>query len=279
MKALFIGGSGYIGRNLMLLMGHEETDYYSRHKLEGKEFEKFNWIEGDVSDHEKLVPLIKNYDTIYYLSNSYSANEDEAMKVNVFGIKAVANEVKRIDKNQRLIYFSSINVHYGKNEYFRTRRTGEDNASLVKNHLIVRLSFVFGGHNDSFINLINQLYSKGVDRLPKEGRASPTHIEDLAETIKKSSGITGAIYANSSSQLTFLDCMNIYGKKMGKPEIKEAGGILSRHAGEKLVEEGKIDKITLDRILEDYFREASSVIRFIKDQKKFEDYVQNLPKA
>ena len=279
MKALFIGGSGYIGRNLMLLMGHEENDYYSRHKIDGEQYAKFNWIEGDVSDHEKLVPLIKNYDVVYYLSNSYSTNEEEAMKVNVFGIKAVATEIKKIDKNQRLIYFSSVNVHYGKDEYFRTRRTGEDNASLVKNHLIVRLSFVFGGENDGLISLIDGLFSKGVDRLPREGRVCPTHIEDVAETIKKSSGITGSIYANSSSQLTFLDCMNIYGKKFGKPEVKEAGGLLSRHAGAKLVEEGKIDKITLDRILEDYFREASSVIRFIKEQKKFEDYVQNLPKA
>ena len=279
MKALFIGGSGYLGRNLMKRMDYEEIDYYSRHKLTNSEYEKFNWIEGDVGDSEKLVPLVKNYDAIYYCSNSYSENEEESFKVNVKGIKDVATEVKRIDKNQRLVYLSTANVHYGTNQYFRTRRTGEDNATLVKNHLIVRLSFVFGGEGDNSLSLMDDLFAKGLEKFPKIGRVSPSHIDDLVFTIKSSENIVGAIYTNSSSMITFLDAINIYGRKMGKREIKEAGGFLNRNFNEKVVEDNIMDKITYDRLTTDYYRETSTLIRFVKEQKKFEDYVQNLPKA
>jgi NADH dehydrogenase len=279
MKALFIGGSGYIGRNLMVRMNHEETSYYSRSKIEGEGYEKFNWIEGDVSEKEKLVPLLKDYEIIYYLSNSYSDDEKEAFKVNVQGIKDVAAEVKRIDKNQRLIYFSSVNVHYGTNEYFRTKRTGEDNAALTKNFLIVRMSFVFGGEGDNFLKLLKSLFDRGIEKFPKGGRLCPTHIDDLAMTISKSDKVIGAIYTNSNSVLSTIDVMNLYAKKFGKNEIKETGGILSRNYGEKLIEERKIDRITFDRLMTDYYRETSSVIRFVKEPKKFEDFLQDLPKA
>ena len=279
MKALFIGGSGYIGKNLMKLMNNEETAYYSRHKIEGKEYDGFNWIQGDVSEKDKLIPLIQSYDVIYYLANTYSTDEKESFAANVQGIKDVATEVKRIDKNQRLIYFSSINVHYGQNEYFRTRRTGEDNAALVKNHLNVRLSFVFGGDGDYLSSTIASLLKKGLDRFEKGGRICPTHIQDLAETIKKSEGIFGSIYTNSTSQLTFVDCINIYAKHFGLPEVKEMSGFLARNTGSKLIEEGKIDKITYDRVMADYYRESSSLIRFVKEEKKYEDHVAQLLKA
>ncbi len=279
MKALFIGGSGYIGKNLMKLMNHEETAYYSRTKIEGAEYDKFEWIQGEVTDKEKLIPLIKSYEVIYYLANTYSTDETESFNINVKGIKDVATEVKRIDKNQRLIYFSSINVHYGQNEYFRSRRTGEDNAALVKNHLNVRLSFVFGGDGDYLSALIDGLLKKGLDRFERGGKTCPTHIEDLAETIKKSEGVVGAIYTNSSSQLTFVDCINLYARATGHEEVKEVGGFFTRNTGSKLIEEGKIDRITYDRAIADYYRESSSVIRFIKDEKKYEDHLAGLPKA
>ena len=96
MKALFIGGSGYIGKNLMKLMNHEETAYYSRTKIEGAEYDKFEWIQGEVTDKEKLIPLIKSYEVIYYLANTYSTDETESFNINVKGIKDVATEVKRI---------------------------------------------------------------------------------------------------------------------------------------------------------------------------------------
>ena len=279
MKALFIGGSGYIGRNLMKGMNHEETSYYSRHKISEKGYDNFKWIEGDVSDKDRLVPLIKDFDIIYYMSNSYSEDKIEAFNANVQGIKDVAYEVKRIDKNQRLIFFSSVNVHYGTNEYFRTRRTGEDNTTLAKNHLNVRMSFVFGGEGDGFLKIIDDMFKRGLDRFPKAGRICPTHMDDLIETLKKCDKTVGAVYTNSSSMITFLDAMNIYGKKMGLPEVKEASGFLSRNFEEKIIEEQKMNKIMYDRLTTDYYRETSSVIRFIKDQKKFEDYVRDLPKA
>ena len=47
----------------------------------------------------------------------------------------------------------------------------------------------------------------------------------------------------------------------------------------EVIEEGKIDRITYDRVMADYYRESSSLIRFVKEEKKYEDHVGELPKA
>ncbi|MGP6220713.1 NAD-dependent epimerase/dehydratase family protein [Caldiplasma sukawensis] len=276
MKALFIGGSGYIGRHLMKKLNYEEKVYYSRTKIKQNGYDDFQWIEGDVSEKDKLKDLIKNYDAIFYLSNSYSDNENEAKIVNVEGIKTVGTEVKRIDKNQRLVFFSSINVHYGTNTYFRTRRTGEDNAALAKNHLIVRLSPVYGGENPPFLNVIKDVLNKNIEKFPEGGYLCPAHIDDVAYTVEKSEKIIGSIYVNSGEKIKFVDCLNMIAKKTGKREIKEGSGFLDRNLSRKILEDRIMDPITLDRMLKDYYRETSSLLRFVKEPKLFSSYVDEL---
>ena len=189
------------------------------------------------------------------------------------GIKNVATAVKKIDKNQRLIYFSSINVHYGQNEYFRTKRTGEDNASLVKNHLIVRMSFAFGGNDDKFLKMIKDILGKGVRSFPDGGPICPVHVEDLSKTIKSASSITGAIEANSRDMINFVDCMNIVAKKENMPLVAAKSGFFSRNLGDKISEGGFLDPLMLHRLTLNYYRETSSVMRFVKEPIKFENYV------
>ena len=115
MKALFIGGSGYLGKELMNRLGYDETAYLSRNKIADNGYSKFDWIEGDITKLEDVQSIVKGYDEILYLAGTDSNNESELFEINVKGIKNVSAAIKKIDKNQRLIYFSSINVHYGQN--------------------------------------------------------------------------------------------------------------------------------------------------------------------
>ena len=273
MKALFIGGSGYLGKELMQRMGYDEVSYLSRNKMDGKNFSKFNWIEGDITKIDNVQDIVKDFDEILYLAGSDSQKDEELFDLNVKGIKNVASAVKKLDKNQRLVYFSSINVHYGQNEYFRTKRTGEDNASLVKNHLIVRMSFAFGGNDDKFVKMIKDLLGKGVRSFPDGGSICPVHVEDLAKTLKLASSITGAIEANSREMINFVDCMNIVAQKENMPSVTAKSGFFSRNLGEKISEGGFLDPLMLHRLTLNYYRETSSVLRFIKEPIKFENYV------
>ncbi|MHB8361737.1 MAG: NAD-dependent epimerase/dehydratase family protein, partial [Thermoplasmataceae archaeon] len=240
MKALFIGGSGYIGKELMQRLSYEEISYLSRKRIEDKEFSKFKWIEGDITKIDDILGILKDFDEIFYLAGTDSSDDSNLFQVNVKGIKEVAAAIKKLDKNQRLIYFSSINVHYGQNEFLRTKRTGEDNASLVKNHLILRLPFVFGGKDDQFVKLIKDLIGKGVRSFPNEGNICPVHIKDLATTVESSSAITGAIELNSTHKINFVQCMNIVAKKENLPSIVPKSGFFSRNLGKKISEEGQI---------------------------------------
>ena len=274
MKALFIGGSGYLGRNLMPRMkNYDEISYLSRTKLDGEKYSRFSWIEGDVAKIDDFTEIVKNFDEILYMAGTDSNDDRELFDVNVKGIKGVATAIKKLDKTQRLIYFSSINVHYGQNEYLRTKRTGEDNAALAKNHLNVRLSFVFGGEDDRFVATIKTLLGKGVNSFPEQGAMCPLHIDDLAKTLSMSSGIVGAIDANSRDRISFVQCMNIVARRERLSTVSPKTGFFSRNLGEKISDAGKVDPIMMDRLTLNYFRETSSVIRFISEEIKFEDYV------
>ena len=273
MKALFIGGSGYLGKELMQRLGYDEVSYLSRNQIKDKNFSRFNWIEGDITKIDNVQDIVKDFDEILYLAGSDSQKDADLFDLNVKGIKNVAAAVKKIDKNQRLVYFSSINVHYGQNEYFRTKRTGEDNASLVKNHLIVRMSFAFGGNEDKFVKMIKDLLGKGVRSFPDGGPICPVHVEDLAKTLKSASSITGAIEANSRDMINFVDCMNIVAKRENMPLVAAKSGFFSRNLGDKISEGGLLDPLMLHRLTLNYYRETSSVMRFVKEPIKFENYV------
>jgi len=60
-KALFIGGSGYIGKELMQRLSYEEISYLSRKKIEDKEFSKFKWIEGDITKMDDIPGILKDF--------------------------------------------------------------------------------------------------------------------------------------------------------------------------------------------------------------------------
>ena len=224
---------------------------------------------------EDVQSIVKGYDEILYLAGTDSNNESELFEVNVKGIKNVSVAIKKIDKNQRLIYFSSINVHYGQNEFLRSKRTGEGNASLIKNHLILRMSFAFGGKDDKFVRMIKEILGKGIRTFPDGGPICPVHVNDIAATIKSSATITGAIDVNSTDMINFVNCTNIVARKEKLPEVTAKSGFLSRNLGEKISESGVLDPIMLHRLTLNYYRETSSVKRFIKEPIKFEVYVNS----
>ncbi len=273
MKLIVIGGSGYIGSNLALHMGAEKVAYYSRHKNPLLESKGIEWIEGSILDPARVADAIKDYDTIVDAAGIYEENDQKFFDVHVNGVKNLVSAINKYDTGQRLIYLSAINVHYGQTDFLRTKRTGEDNAAMVKNHLNVRPSLVFG-NGDSFTEKLFRLASSGITRLPGGGSISPVHVEDLARVIVGAKEIKGAVDVSSRDRMSFADAVNLARKKLGKPELKTVDGKLG-YAGavEKVIETGIFRKYEIERYLTNLYRENTYIDRFVKEPISYSEYI------
>lgn len=125
MKKIFItGGAGYIGTSLIPLLlenGHEITVYDSLMFNNGDKLlpfitnEKFNFIEGDIRDFEKLSKHIKGHDVVIHLAALVGfpicreKGEQESYEVNVLGTK---NVIDAMTDDQYLL-LGSTGSNYG----------------------------------------------------------------------------------------------------------------------------------------------------------------------
>ncbi|MCL5989387.1 MAG: NAD(P)H-binding protein, partial [Candidatus Thermoplasmatota archaeon] len=144
MKVVVIGGSGYIGRNIAKYIQADSVAYYSRSENAELKSAGIQWIEGSITEADKLNGALNGADMIVVSVKTEKEDGSDLFDTFVNGIKNVVGIVKKNDTDQRLVFISSINVHYGASEFFRIRGLVEDNVSLVKNHLNVRPSIVFG---------------------------------------------------------------------------------------------------------------------------------------
>ena len=275
MKVLVIGGSGYVGRNIVKLISADEVKYFSRNESTELKEKGFQWIKGDITDPEQVTAAVKDYDMVIDAAGVESPAE-QAFAVNVNGIKNIAAALNKNDTNQRLVYLSSINVHYGTTDFFRTKRTGEDNAALVKNHLNVRPSVIFG-NGDSFTEKIKKLTSEhSLGKLPSGGSLSPVHIEDVVKVIEASKDLRGAVDISSRDKLSLAGIINLSLELQNKKEKKIIEGKFGwKKAVEKLKSLSVFTPDEVEKYLLDYYRENTYLDRFVKEPKSFRDHLKS----
>lgn len=275
MKVIVIGGSGYIGRNIAQLIEAEKVVYYSRSKSSELDKKGIEWIQGDILDAEKVGESVKDFDMVIDAAGIESESEQKYFDVHVQGAKNIVAALEKYDADQRLVYLSTINTHYGGTDYFRSKGIGEDNAALLKNHLNVRPSVVFG-NGDRFTEKIFQLTDKKLSKLPSGGSLSPVHIEDLVKVIERAKDINGSVDVCSREELTFADAINlVYEKKgVGARNVAESKG--SRNSAiSALKATGVFKDFEVDRYLMNYHRENNYLDRFVKEPLSYRDYVNN----
>ena len=274
MKVLVIGGSGYVGSNVVRLITADKVTYFSRSKHPELAKLGFEWIQGDITDEEKVKSSVKDYDMIVDAAGA-EFPADVAFSVNVNGIKNIANALNKNDTGQRLVYLSAINVHYGTTDFFRTKRTGEDNAALVKNHLNVRPSLIFGNGDPFTEKLIKLVKENNFGKLPSGGSLSPVHIADVVKVIEEAKDIRGSVDICSRDKVSFADLINMGLELTGK---NKKGVITGRFgykgAVQKLKDASVFTPEEVDKYLIDYYRENTYLDRFIKTPIKFGDYLK-----
>ena len=274
MKVLVIGGTGYVGSNVAKLITADKVTYFSRN--ENPELSKMGheWIQGDITDEEKVKNAVKDFDMVVDAAGAESPAET-AFSVNVKGIKYIANALNKYDTGQRLVYFSAINVHYGTTDFFRTKRTGEDNAALVKNHLNVRPSLIFGNGDIFTEKLIRLVNENRFGKLPDGGSLSPVHISDVVKVIEEAKDIRGSVDISSREKVSFAELVNMALEFSGKNKHGiVTGRFCYKGAVQKLKEAGVFTPEEVEKYLIDYYRENTYLDRFVKDPVKYVDYLK-----
>ncbi|OWP57551.1 MAG: hypothetical protein B2I17_00205 [Thermoplasmatales archaeon B_DKE] len=279
MKIIVFGGSGFIGTNFIKLFGAEENAYYSRHR--SKELDDFGakWIEGNILDEAKVMEAVGGYDMVVVAARSNDEKDETHFDVQVNGMKNIVKGIKKIDKEQKLVYFSHINLEKGKTEYFRVKRVAEGNVQLIKNHLIVRPSFVFGT-GDHITSRIVKLAGEGFSKFPQEGNLSPVHIADLINVIKNSLETKGAINVSGRKKLSFLDAINTARSAMGHHPAKPAGRLSRKSSIRKISERGVFSPEEIGMFLLDYYRDNTMLLeRYVKEPASYVPFLENAAKG
>lgn len=274
MKVIVFGGSGYIGRNLISQLGAEEVAYYSRHRSEELEKNGVKWIEGNILDSGKVEEAVKGYDTIFNAVGVWDEAEQKHFDLSVKGVKNIVDAIRKYDKNQRLVYFSAINSHYGMAEYFSAKRVAEDNVATISNHLNVRMSIIYG-RGDRLTRDLIRLSQENVP-VPQGKNLAPVYIDDLITVLKNTWQVQGAITVSSKEKLSLSGMLNVIRKKKGLKPAKTVEGFFSKRAVSALESKGVFTRERIEMLLLDYERENTSLYRFVKEPMTYSKYIDEL---
>ena len=215
MNILVVGGAGYVGGGIVdkLKQTHNVTVYDSL--IYEESYRKdVNFVYGDIRDHDKLLPLLKENDAVIWLAalvgdGACSINPELTFEINSESVKFLANNF-----DKRVIFLSTCSVYGAQeglldesstinplSEYASSKVQAEEYLS-DSNAIIFRLGTLFG-ISDEFSRIrldlvVNILVTKALT----EGKLTVfggeqwrplLHVVDVANAIAQTieSDITG----------------------------------------------------------------------------------------
>ena len=184
--ALVIGGTGFIGSHLIRALQSigVKVRVFARLPFRSYSAELTNgltpadWFTGDICDTQVLAPACEGVDVVFHLSgiaDISSVSSAEIERVNVDGVRAVA-EVCARNRTQRLVYFSSaLAAEPTLSVYARSKRQAENilldtsDLRLAGVHLtILRPTHVYGrGMHSNVAAMIAFIKKRHLPPLPK----------------------------------------------------------------------------------------------------------------
>ncbi len=275
MKLIVLGGSGFVGSNILRQLDAEEKAYFARHESPELDSEGIKFIKGDVRNYEDVKNAIADYDLIFHTIDVLVEKDETHEDLSLNGVKNIVKAMEELRGNKKLVYFSAINADKGKTDYFRYKRIAEDNANLLKNSLIIRPSTMFGP-GDKFTKMLVDVAKQKVPALPKSGNMAPVHIDDVITTLKNSLERSGTIDICTREMLTFGGMFNIVRAKLGMPPVKEVTPMIFRPIVGVLEKKGLLTRDQLYMLQLDYYKENTSLYRYVKEPINYQDYINSV---
>ena len=183
----------------------------------------------DITDKEQVDKIIKAYkpDVIFHCAAWTAVDKAEELsdlceQVNVVGTKNIVDAA--IEVGAKLIYMSTDYVFDGeksldelykeddtpnpKSVYGKTKYEGEEEVRRNPNHIITRISWVFGVNGNNFIKTMLKLAKKYPElTVVNDQIGSPTYTVDLAKllVIMAHSDKTGTFHVNNQGYCSWAE--------------------------------------------------------------------------
>ncbi len=196
MKLAVTGGTGFVGQALLdlaLAEGHEIACLARRKQ---KPREGVEWVAGDLASPDALRTMMQGADAVIHIAGVVNARDRDSFEQgNVVGTLNVIEAAKQAGL-ARLVCVSSLSAREPRlSDYGASKERAE---KLVKasglDWTIVRPPAIYGPRDTEMLELF-KLSRLGFVPMPKEGRASVIHVEDLARLllalVPGGDGVTG----------------------------------------------------------------------------------------
>jgi nucleoside-diphosphate-sugar epimerase len=178
------GGTGFVGRAFIerALQAGQSLRALARSPQEPRP--GTTWVQGDLSNREALAQLVQGVDAVVHIAGVVNAPDVKGFEVgNVTGTLNMV-EVAAAEGVQRFVHVSSLSAREpGLSAYGTSKARGEKvvKASLL-DWTVVRPPAIYGPHDKEMFELFRAA-RWGVVPVPKDGRASVIHVDDLAQLL------------------------------------------------------------------------------------------------
>ena len=253
-RIAFTGGTGFVGQSFIDLAAGQDLRGLARRPPADSRVE---WVKGDLADRAALARLCEGADGVVHIAGVVNAPDvAEFTRANVDGTQAVI-DAARAAGVRRFVFVSSLSARepdlsaYGASKALaeaRVRASGLD-------YTIVRPPAIYGPRDREMFELFRAA-RLGVVPVPKGGRASLIHVEDLARLllalVPGGEGVSGQTFEPDDGRpqgWLHPDMARAIGAAFGKrPLVIELPACVLRGAArvDTLVRGAKA-KLTLDR--------------------------------
>jgi nucleoside-diphosphate-sugar epimerase len=178
------GGTGFVGRAFMdraLDAGHAVVALTRSTQIPREGVE---WVTGDLADRAALAELVRDADAVVHIAGVVNTPDPQGFEEgNVVGTFNMVDAVRK-EGVQRFIHVSSLSAREpGLSAYGASKAKGE---KVVKASLLdwtaVRPAVIYGPRDKEMFELFRAA-RWGVMPVPRSGRASVIHVDDLARLL------------------------------------------------------------------------------------------------
>ena len=278
MRALIIGGSGFLGSKLVeALNGSSQSTYHSHPLFSGQ-------VNLDLSDEASIRKCLAETrpEVIFHcggLTNTdfCESNQDLVLRINVSGTNELISSF-----DGKIIYFSTDYVFDGENapydensppnpinHYGKTKLVAERMVLDKPQNLIVRVSGLYGfnGNNNRFLDGLRKY---GVIAASQKLISTPTYIEDIVKAVPEFMGMSGILHFIGEQSFSRYDFAKLAVESLGldaEVVAQESNGIARKPRNSSLVSVYSLRKTPIDKALKEIRR------AIWKEQKNFRKYV------
>jgi nucleoside-diphosphate-sugar epimerase len=251
------GGTGFVGKATIDRLVEAGHDVRALARRPQGVHAGVTWIAGALDDEPTLAALCDGAEAVLHIAGVVNAPDAAGFNaVNIGGTRALLKAAQRA-RIDRFVHVSSLSAREpGLSLYGASKRGGEDAVvSAGLDWCVVRPPGVYGPGDTEMLDMF-RLARRGVALLPRRGRVSLIHVDDLARllTILVTRGASHQILEPDDgktggwSHAEFADAL---GKTFGRKSILKLGlPKLVLRLGAQLdgTMRGKAAKLTADRV-------------------------------